>query len=76
MPWACSAFGLWWIFPLVFGGLWLTAIALFAFRARWWWHGGSPAMASDAPSVLRERFARGEIDADEYQRRLRVLQER
>jgi len=23
--------------------------------------------------VLRERFARGEIDTDEYQRRLRVL---
>jgi putative membrane protein len=76
MFWNCGGFGLWWIFPLIFGGLWLAAIALVAFRARSWWRGGMPATAADAPAVLRERFARGEIDADEYQRRLRVLQDR
>jgi putative membrane protein len=29
---------------------------------------------SDALSILRERFARGEIDAKEYQERARVLE--
>ena len=41
-----------------------------------WNCGGPPALSPDAASVLRERFARGEIDVDEYQRRLRVLSER
>ena len=76
MPWAWGGFGLWWIVPLVFGGLWLTVIVLFALRLRSWRGGPSHWGQPDALAVLRERFARGEIDADEYQRRLSVLQGR
>jgi len=32
-----------------------------------------PGVSSDAMSVLRERYARGEIDETEYDRRARVL---
>lgn len=32
-----------------------------------------PAASPSAQQILAERFARGEIDADEYQARLRVL---
>jgi len=35
-----------------------------------------PPQASTAEQVLAERFARGEIDAEEYRRRLDVLHER
>ena len=37
--------------------------------------GGGPAAATEdgALAVLRERFARGEIDADEYEERRRTL---
>lgn len=34
---------------------------------------GRPAAPSSAHQILAERFARGEIDAEEYQARLRVL---
>ena len=73
MPyWYCggSAFGFWWIFPLLFGTLWLLLIAtvVWRFRRGFWWQGGP-----DAASVLRERFARGEIDAEEFESRRRVL---
>jgi putative membrane protein len=34
---------------------------------------GRPSRESDAQRILDERFARGEIDAEEYQRRLQVL---
>jgi uncharacterized membrane protein len=47
-------------------------IGLFLWRGRLWWRGGH-GTTPDAAAVLRERFARGEIDTDEYQRRLRVL---
>jgi putative membrane protein len=36
---------------------------------------GTPP-ANDAEEVLRRRFASGEIDADEYERRLEVLRRR
>ena len=75
--WYCAAGApaFWWIFPLIFGLFWIGIIALFVFRARFWWHGGGRHWngGASASSVLRERFARGEIDVDEYQRRLRVL---
>ena len=34
---------------------------------------GRPGLPTDAEQVLAGRFARGEIDADEYERRLNVL---
>ena len=36
---------------------------------------GSPQQAWGAEDVLGERFARGEIDEDEYRRRMSALQE-
>ncbi len=36
---------------------------------------GSPHQAQGAEDVLGERFARGEIDEDEYRRRMTTLQE-
>ena len=36
---------------------------------------GSPQQAWGAEDVLGERFARGEIDEDEYRRRMTTLQE-
>jgi len=36
---------------------------------------GSPQQARGAEEVLGERFARGEIDEDEYRRRMSALQE-
>jgi putative membrane protein len=79
MPaWCAAGAGFWWIVPLVFAVFWVTLVVLLVRRGRWWWHGGPghPGYAQDASSVLRERFARGEIDVDEYQRRLRVLDNR
>jgi putative membrane protein len=70
-----GGFGFWWLFPLISAALWITTIVLVTWRVRWW-RGGQHWGTPDAASVLRERFARGEIDIDEYQRRLRVLEGR
>ena len=75
MPLPCNGFGFWWIFPLIFGAFWLLVISTLLWRSHWFGHAhhfGDP----DAKAVLRERFARGDIDADEYQRRLGVLEGR
>ncbi|HQT99115.1 MAG TPA: SHOCT domain-containing protein [Acidimicrobiales bacterium] len=60
-------------------------VILFALMRHYrpWTHGGAPfvhgAVASHARSsavvILQERFARGEIDEDEYRRRLALLDE-
>ncbi len=41
------------------------------------WLGGTPAedRAHDAQNALRRRFARGEIDVDEFEKRSRTLRE-
>lgn len=54
----------------------LGIIALVRYLVRSGDHsGGSQTSASSAERLLADRFARGEIDEDEYQRRLRVLGE-
>ncbi len=74
VPWG---WGFWWCIPLLFGVVWLLPFWLFT--RRWGrrgrcgaWRGGP--WGSDAVEVLRQRFARGEMDEDEYERRRRVLQ--
>ena len=66
---------------LFFPFLWLFWIALFWFivvgvlRRRGagpWRYGAGPS----AEAVLAERYARGDIDAEEYQSRLEVLRQR
>ncbi|MEV6349779.1 SHOCT domain-containing protein [Actinoplanes sp. NPDC051851] len=51
----------------VAGGV--IAGGMIATRAR----GGPPDTSADAERVLAERFARGEIEAEEYRERLQVL---
>ncbi|CAL9352345.1 MULTISPECIES: SHOCT domain-containing protein [unclassified Streptomyces] len=73
-PWAL-------LLPLFWAGAAVTAVLLLR-RAGWW--GGPPHRAASGrppgdPSpldVLGRRFAAGEIDEEEYGRRLSVLDER
>jgi len=53
--------------PLFFFGLWIFLFA-FVFRRRWRMGGGPSGEA-----VLAERYARGEIDEQEYRQRRAVL---
>ncbi|WP_146070322.1 SHOCT domain-containing protein [Arthrobacter sp. GMC3] len=69
--WGYGGAGAWFlIFPL----FWLAVIVLFIFLGprRWrrnhQWH-----QDQGAEAVLRERYARGEIDETEYRARLEVL---
>ena len=67
--WLGMGFGmlLWLVLGVVV--VWLVVRGLMALeRTR---PGGTPSSGPD--EVLRERFARGEIDADEFERRLALL---
>jgi len=82
--WNGGGWGGWILMTLVmvaFWGLVITAVVL-AIRylagggSRHNRDGGGPAPAgSRAEDVLAERYARGEIDDDEYQRRLTLIRE-
>lgn len=62
--------GGWWI---VFPILWLLLAGLVV--ALFWRRGRSPSDGGDSPRrILAERFARGDISADEYRDRLAQLQ--
>jgi putative membrane protein len=64
----------WWIvFPILWFTLWVGVIAFVITRFR---RGGPPWARTSGESVLGERFARGEITADEYRSRRDVLKER
>lgn len=69
-PWH-GAFSPWFLlFPL----FWILVIALFIFVARRTWRRNHQwAAAQGAEGVLRERYARGEVDETEYRQRLEVL---
>jgi len=56
-----------WLFGILLIGL-LVGLVVYALSGR---RGISPS--ADAMSVLRERYARGEIDQAEYDQRARVL---
>ena len=64
----------WWLaFPIAFGLFWI-AVAIGAFyllRRRT----SPPSPRAGAEAVLAERYARGEIDEDEYHSRLAVLRQ-
>lgn len=65
----------WPVFPIMFGLFWLTVLgaAFYLIRRR---IAGAAAAADPlarAHAVLAERFARGEIDEQEYRSRLAVL---
>jgi putative membrane protein len=69
-PWG-TGFSPWFLlFPL----FWILVIGLLIFFARRTWRRNHEwATARGGESVLRERYARGEIDETEYRQRLEVL---
>ena len=69
--WLGMGFGM--LVWLVLGILvvWLIVRGLIALERR-----TDNAAPSGADEILRERFARGEIDADEYERRLTLLHQK
>jgi putative membrane protein len=63
-----------WLMPV--GGLvFLAAVVVsVVYAARYLLGGSAPAARPDSPErIIAERFARGEISADEYRERLRTL---
>ncbi|MDZ7711364.1 MAG: SHOCT domain-containing protein [Roseovarius sp.] len=62
----------WWggIGMILFWGL-IIAVAVFAFRAL---TDSRSGQTRDAMDILKERYARGEIDEDEFKRRKQELQ--
>lgn len=58
------------LFMLVFWGLVLAAVVV---GIRWLLQQGRPARADTALDILRERYARGEIDREEFMARKRDL---
>ena len=68
----------WTFFPFFGIGWLLILVLLFAFGGRWFWwrrRWEGDGLGSGG-RVLAERYARGEIDEDEYRQRLDVLKER
>jgi putative membrane protein len=65
--------GPWALIPLTFFLVWLTVIVFAVVRFRR--AGGAPWARDAGRSVLDERYARGEITADEYRERGAVLRE-
>lgn len=70
--------GLWWLWMLVPLLFWVGLIALIAWAVVRFFPARSGGERSGGPrdsaeEVLRERFARGEIDAEEYERSLEIL---
>lgn len=62
-----------------FGGLmmlvfWGAIIFLIVMAVRWLSDGQKGRRKNDAMDVLRERFAKGEIDEEEFQRRKKALE--
>jgi putative membrane protein len=68
--------GGWWVARLAFLTLWILLV-LFLLRwfvfGRWGRRGWGPNGVERARAILAERYARGEIDANEYQERLERL---
>lgn len=75
MMWGMQAWSWWgWLAMgagmLVFWGLVIWAIAAIFRGSDWTWRRPE---RPDPERILAERFAAGEIDEDEYQRRLQIL---
>ena len=66
-------FAFWWIFPVVFGSLWLLLVGAAIWFGMRWSRLSRRGNGTDPVATLQDRFARGEIDAEEYQLRLKVL---
>ena len=70
-PWYDGGFSPWFLLVPLF---WILVIGLFIFVARRTWRNNHRwAARQGGEGVLRERYARGEIDENEYRQRLEVL---
>jgi putative membrane protein len=70
-----GGFGLlWMLVPLLLWGGLLTLVVWLVVRLFPGLRGGNPS-TDNAEGILKERFARGEIDEEEYERSLRTLRE-
>ena len=63
----------------LFGGLmmlvfWGVIIAFIVLAIRWYTDNQKVPSKSDAMNILRERFAKGEIDAEEFETRKKALE--
>jgi putative membrane protein len=69
----------WWVlFPIAFGLFWIAVLVggFLVLRRRTGWRGPrTEDPRTKAESVLAERFARGDIDEDEYYSRLATIQQ-
>ena len=71
--------GLWGIVPtitmVVIWALVITAIVLIARHLISLWSASRTALPTQAENLIAQRYARGEIDDDEYRRRTTLLRE-
>lgn len=66
-----DAWGWWWfVMPIVMVGFWLAVAWVVVTLVR---RPSASASGGDAERILADRFAHGEIDAEEYRRRLDTL---
>ncbi len=72
--WGVGFWGPWMFFPTLF---WIAFLGLIVWavtrKFSTWQPGGSRRRGDQAEEILRERFARGEMDAEEYQRAVETL---
>lgn len=72
-----SDWGGWWVFMgLMMLAFWVLVAAVLVWLARrsgWGSPGGMPPAAPPPEEVLAQRLARGELDVEEYERRLEAL---
>lgn len=73
-PWHDGGGPGWWlVFPIAFGLFWIAvAVGAFVLLRR---RATPPGPRASAETLLAERFARGDIDEDEYYKRLATLQQ-
>lgn len=77
---SANGMGVWGLWGLVLVGVVIAVAALAAVGGVWWGRrlrGGfaatAPAVEDEARERLRQRYAAGEIDDEEYERRLAAL---
>ena len=67
-------FWLWPLVPLFWFGVFFLFVRLFFWRGRWGPSGRHGYRRPDARAIFAERYARGEINVEEYRERLRNLE--
>jgi putative membrane protein len=72
--WGPDGWGGWLAMMLTMVAFWGFVIAIVVWAVRQFRPG--PSEASDALSILRQRFARGEIDREEFEERRAILEGR